>query len=505
MTAGGRAAVKLADDSIEIGASYMQEGAASGDTQDRRYGSALADRRRDRAARRSGAQRVGRSAACERAPMRISPKLTHVSERLDARAYVREQEAGFGVGQQLAAKPARARSASTAVTGSPSASRSKARPIARKCSTTGAQRELVSAAAASRGRRLLDRRRRAARRGHRSGERRYRVAACLRQRQRRPVQGSDHAARLAGLRARRQELQRRLPGALGARPRLSLARRARRSSREYEHANGDAFDADMTRVGVRTAPWERAQLQSSMNQQRDGVRSARVREHRPDAGLAGQRALGASTSASTRADDRAGCAGIEPFNADVPLASRLARRRLPRDVRRRDVSQRAVDVHLAPREPPLGRRGSPHRVGRLLSRADRRPCVLARRAMVRQRRSRTASDADRRRSAARLGYRPATSEWIILDRLDLKQDARSDCVGDFESARVDQQSERELAARSRARSSACSSAAATCAAPSTASVTAALDALRRRRAARADDALRRRPARHDARTRANRA
>ena len=32
MTAGGRAAVKLANDSVEIGASYLQEGAAAGDT-----------------------------------------------------------------------------------------------------------------------------------------------------------------------------------------------------------------------------------------------------------------------------------------------------------------------------------------------------------------------------------------------------------------------------------------------------------------------------------------
>ena len=33
-------------------------------------------------------------------------------------------------------------------------------------------------------------------------------------------------------------------------------------------------------------------------------------------------------------------------------------------------------------------------------------------------------------------YRPATSAWIILDRLDLKQDARSDASNDIESARV---------------------------------------------------------------------
>jgi hypothetical protein len=33
-------------------------------------------------------------------------------------------------------------------------------------------------------------------------------------------------------------------------------------------------------------------------------------------------------------------------------------------------------------------------------------------------------------------YRPATSAWIILDRLDLKQDARRDVTGEVESARA---------------------------------------------------------------------
>src|SRR5690606_10917018 len=36
---------------------------------------------------------------------------------------------------------------------------------------------------------------------------------------------------------------------------------------EYEHADGADFDADMTRVGVRAAPWNRAQFNSSVSQQ----------------------------------------------------------------------------------------------------------------------------------------------------------------------------------------------------------------------------------------------
>jgi uncharacterized repeat protein (TIGR01451 family) len=36
---------------------------------------------------------------------------------------------------------------------------------------------------------------------------------------------------------------------------------------DYEHANGAAFSSDMTRVGVRATPWARAQLSSSVSQQ----------------------------------------------------------------------------------------------------------------------------------------------------------------------------------------------------------------------------------------------
>ena len=84
----------------------------------------------------------------------------------------------------------------------------------------------------------------------------------------------------------------------------------------------------------------------------------------------------------------------------------------------------------------FGRRGSPRRVGRLLSRADRGPRVLADRALVRQRRSRTASDATAGEVQLGWAYRPATSAWIILDRLDLKHESRSDALGEFESARA---------------------------------------------------------------------
>jgi hypothetical protein len=52
--------------------------------------------------------------------------------------------------------------------------------------------------------------------------------------------------------------------------------------------------------------------------------------------------------------------------------------------------------------------------------------------------SKSANGTDNRASDIQLAwaYRPATSAWIVLDRLDLKQELRSDTLGEFESARA---------------------------------------------------------------------
>jgi hypothetical protein len=99
MTAGGRASVKLANDSVEIGASYLQEGAAAGDSRiagtDLRWQIAPATELRAEVARSESDDPAHTASAAA-----YLTEVTHVSERLDTRAYLREQEAGFGVGQQ---------------------------------------------------------------------------------------------------------------------------------------------------------------------------------------------------------------------------------------------------------------------------------------------------------------------------------------------------------------------------------------------------------------------
>ena len=107
---------KPANDSVEIGASYLQEGAAVGDTQiagtDLRWQIGAATELRAEAAR-SASDDPLRAASADA----YLTEVTHVSERLDTRAYVREQEAGQGVGQQAGGEAGTARSVSTAATG----------------------------------------------------------------------------------------------------------------------------------------------------------------------------------------------------------------------------------------------------------------------------------------------------------------------------------------------------------------------------------------------------
>src|SRR4029450_6924510 len=91
---------------------------------------------------------------------------------------------------------------------------------------------------------------------------------------------------------------------------------------EWEHADGDLFDAETTRVGVGTGPGERRQRQSSINQ--------RATEFGPrlfaNTGLTQGWQLNERWAFDLGIDQSrtiaaAGAPAIEPFNPAVPLAS----------------------------------------------------------------------------------------------------------------------------------------------------------------------------------------
>lgn len=431
LTGGGRAAVKLADESIEIGASYLQEGAASGDTQiagtDLRWQIGAATELRAEVARSESDDPLQAASASA-----YLTEVTHISERLDARAYVREQEAGFGVGQQVSSE------SGTRKVGVDGRYRLTERfsiegeTYRQEVLQTSAERELISAQL----RRDADDyslgagARHVADSGLASGDTESQHAF---------VNGSiDLFKDLITLRASQDfELGGKNSSVdFPARSVLGLDYHWRADTTffgEYEHANGDMFDADTTRLGVRTAPWERAQLQSSINQ--------RATEFGPrvfaNVGLTQGWQLNERWAFDFGVDQSKTVseAAIEPFNPNTPLASgtlqddflatfigALYRSELwtftsRLENRHSDAEDRRIVSGGFYREPIAGQAFS--------MTAHWFDSTFA-----------NGSDASAAEVQLAWSFRPVASAWIILDRLDLKSDARQDASGDIESARV---------------------------------------------------------------------
>ncbi|MGH8189630.1 MAG: hypothetical protein ACREUC_23950, partial [Steroidobacteraceae bacterium] len=359
-------------------------------------------------------------------------ELTHVSERLDTRAYVREQEAGFGVGQQMSTE------AGTRKVGIDGRYRLTERftiegeTYRQEVLETGAQRELVSAQL----RRDADDysigagARHVADSGLPSGDSESQHAF---------VNGSiDLFKDLITLRASQDFELGSKSGSVDfpARSIVGIDYHWRPSTTffgEYEHANGANFDADTTRLGVRTSPWQRAQLQSSINQ--------RATEYGPrvfaNVGLTqGWQVnerwaldFGVDQSKTVRE------AGLEPFNPNVPLASGT----LDNDFLATFVGA-MYRSELWTFTSRLENRNSDSEDRRIVSGGFYREPVAGHAFSMAANwfDSTFANGSDASAAEVQLAwaYRPAGSPWIILDRLDLKHDARRDIGGTFESARA---------------------------------------------------------------------
>lgn len=437
MTAGGRASLKLADDKLEIGASYIQENAAVGAT--RVAGTDL--RWQLGAATELKAELAHTQSDLATAPdsaLGYLTELTHVSEKLDARAYVREQELGFGVGQQMNSEDGTRKLGIDGRFHLTERTLVEGEAYRQEMLSTGAQRDLLSAEV----------RREADDYTLGLGARQVEDAGARRSAPSSYAGGKSQQAFVNGsvdLFDDRITLHAAQDVALGDKassvdfPNRTLVGLDYHLSpettlfAEYERADGAEFDSDMTRIGLRATPWERAQLQSSMTQE--------LSEFGPR--VFANVGLTQSWQATQRWTFDFGVdqsktvsgAAVAPFNPNLARASgtldgdflaafagatyRSELWMFTSRIENRDSDDedRLVFAGGFFREPLAG-----HGLSLATQFFD----------------SEFANGSQASAGEVQLGwvYRPAASRWIVLDRLDLKHEETLDAAGRMESARI---------------------------------------------------------------------
>jgi uncharacterized repeat protein (TIGR01451 family) len=416
LTAGGRAAVKLANNKLELGTTLLSQGADAGDT---RLGGV--DLRWDQSDSTHVRAELAHSKSDDpsRAPQADAwlAEIQHVTEKFEARAYVREQQSGFGLDQLSTLDGGTRR---TGFDGrlklgklwSVRAEAARQDLLATEATRTQASAEL------------------------RRENQHLSLSAGLRHVEDHTATGQDNTSDLGTmsgsvdlwqdrLRLRAsQELALAGHDASTDFPARSLVGADYRITRDttlftdYEHSNGAQLQSDMTRVGVRARPWERAQLQSSIGQQftENGARTFSTlgltqgwqpNEHwTVDAGVDQSRTLRGVT--------------LQPFNSNVPLASgsldtdftamfvgALYRSQLWTYTTR-------IEHRLADSEQRWLLTSGFYR-----ERVQGHAFSLAASLLDNQARN---GGADSNSSSLRFAwaYRPVSSSWIVLDRFDVK-------------------------------------------------------------------------------------
>jgi hypothetical protein len=428
--AGVRVATKVSGDKLEVGASAVYQGAQTGDT--RIVGS-------DLTWRLSAETKVRAEVAQSQSDDPLRPDSStawlvegrHVSERIEARAWARETESGFGVDQQL-----------TADTGTRSTGVDARYKFTETLTVSGeVQHQTVLASDAAR---LLasadvrmDRDDYSLGLGARhvadedaSGDERVSDQAF--------VAGSvdlwgdlvtlrgSHDASLGGRDESVDYPARSLVGVdykLGGDTTLFA---------EYEHAEGAQIETDITRVGVRTRPWERTQVKSSLNTQATEYGPRTFANFGLTQGFKWKDNwafdVGVDQTNTLRGAD------LEPLNPNAPLASgtmtedffaAFVGAQYRKDLwqltsrlehRNSDSEERWSSTTGWYREPVEG-----HALSVSLQVFD--------------------SEALLGESSSAIGrlawaFRPDSSKWIVFDRFEMKYDERGDSFGSFESSRI---------------------------------------------------------------------
>ncbi|MGB8692483.1 MAG: OmpA family protein [Steroidobacteraceae bacterium] len=417
VTAGGRVSIKSRDQHFELGSTLIEQGADAGNTLlgglDLRWNATESTRLRAELAHSDSNDPARRPQATA-----YLAELQHVTERVDARGYIREQQPGFGVEQQRQIDAGARRIGADGRVKLDKFWNIRGEAYREDVLDSGNNRSLVSAEV-------------------RREDARHVVDAGLRhvadQSAQNGSQVSDQAF-VGGsltLRGDQWRLRARQEFAMGGRaasvdfPTRSLLGVDYRWTRnttfftDYEHSSGSALHSDTTRAGVRSTPWDHAQIQSSIAQQFtefgprlfSTVGLTQGWQPNPrwtyDFGIDQTRTLRGTS--------------LAPLNPRVPLASGTltgdffasfvgALYRTPLwtfssrvENRHADTEERWLLTSGFYREPLRGHAFS-----------------LA--ANLLDSNSRTAAGSDSRAALLRLSwaFRPLSSDWIVLDRLDLK-------------------------------------------------------------------------------------
>jgi uncharacterized repeat protein (TIGR01451 family) len=430
-TAGGRAAARFAQGKVELGASYVAEGAAQGDGRvggaDLRWTAAPGTEVRAEVAHSESDDPTRAASAAA-----YLVELKHVSDRVDAHAYAREQDVGFGIGQQIGAEAGTRRAGVDARVKLVDNWGVAAEAFRQNQLDSGAVRTLAE------------------------GELRYQtktasVGVGLRHVDDENVGNADERTD-AGFATGSVDV---MGGRVTLRGSLDAIINDHNSSidypqrstvgvdyhlrsdatlfAEYEHADGANIQSDMTRVGVRATPWNRAQLRSTITQESTeyGPRTFATAGLTQGWQIDKHWALDAGIDQSNTLHN----AQAIPFDPKVPLASgtltddffatflgALYRKddwtftsRVEK--RNSDLEDRLTYAGGFYREPRAGQALS---MTALMARSDFATGIDSR-------------TADVRFSWA---FRPTERRWMLLDRLDLIYDDRTDAAGANDSRRI---------------------------------------------------------------------
>jgi uncharacterized repeat protein (TIGR01451 family) len=430
-TAGGRAALKFAAGKVEVGASFVSEGAPAGDGKvggaDLRWTPVRGTELRAELARSESDDPARASSAAA-----YLIDLKHVSDRIEAHAYAREEESGFGVGQQPGSEAGTRKAGLDGRVKLTDRWGLAAEAFRQDQLDTGADRTLAQ------------------------GEVRYQTGTAslglgVRHVADDNVGGEDQRSD-AGFATGSVDV---LGGRVTLRGAADATINGHDSSidypqratvgidyhlkpdatifAEYEHADGANIASDMTRVGVRASPWNRAQLRSSVTQETTeyGPRTFATAGLTQGWQINKQWALDAGIDQSNTLRD----ARTLPLNPNAPLASGtlnddffatylgvLYRKTdwtftSRAEWRNSDLEERMTYAAGLYREPVAGQAMS---MTAFITRSD------------------LAVGTDSLTSDVRFSwaYRPVGKRWMLLDRLDLLYDERSVDAGTDDSRRV---------------------------------------------------------------------